>query len=149
MKIDVRPPVAVAKRDLLWSGGVVQLKVPANARTLSAPNPEGGAICYLQFPQVVKGGMVNIHVHTERPDDYVGKKVTAKTEVFVKEHQDGRRFVYIDLKPVADDTEPTHRLAVMQMVPGVTRFADGALVFETPAPLQGAVVIVGHDQKFS
>ncbi len=139
-------PSPVVKRELLWSGGVIQIKVPATARKMRLQTPSG-EVCYLQFPQLIRGGVVNIHVHADKLDDYLGKKIITEVCVFRKEHENGRSFLYVDMYPMKDDTQVTNRLAVMQMVPG-TQFTEGALVFETPAPLQGAIVIVGDDQKF-
>ncbi len=146
-KIRVRQPVAVLKRELLWKGSVVVVKVPKDARVTQVSNPVGD-LSYAQFPQLVRGGVVNMHIHTGTPADLIGKTIKASVEVYKKEHADGREFIYVDFHPIADDTPVTHRLAVMQMIPGITRFAKEALVFETPAPLQGAVVIINHDQKF-
>ena len=140
-KIQVRQPVAVLKRELLWSGGIIEIKIPPVCR--------GGAfedIKFIQLARFVKGGVVNFFVHSQKPTLYCGKTFTASVEVFCKKHADGRSFLYVDLKPTT--AQATHRLTVMDAIPGVTSWAPFATVLLTPAPLQGAVVIVGHGEKF-
>jgi len=112
-KTHVRQPVAILKRELLWSGGIFAVKVPNNARVTQVSNPVGD-LSYAQFPQLVKGGVVNIHVHTSAPADIIGKTVKASAKVYRKKHADEREFIYVDFHPVSDDSEVTHRLAVMQ-----------------------------------
>ncbi|OGC86573.1 hypothetical protein A3D70_00855 [Candidatus Adlerbacteria bacterium RIFCSPHIGHO2_02_FULL_54_18] len=126
-----RQPVAVLKRELLWNGGVVQIKVPAVCR-------EGGFedIKFIQFARFVKGGMVNFFVHDDSPTQYCGKIVTASMQVFRKEHADGRTFLYVDLRPIAKSA--THRLVVE---PGLVYTLRDAVVYHTPAPLQGSIII--------
>ena len=140
-KIQVRQPVAVLKRELLWEGGIIEVKIPAVCREGAFEN-----IKFIQFPRLVKGGVVNVFLHSHDTAKYCGKTVTASAQVFRKEHAAGRSFLYVDLLPT---TAPaTHRLTVMDATPGVTSWAPAATVFLTPPPLQGAVVIVGRDEKF-
>lgn len=141
-----RKPGEITARESLWSGGIVEIKIPATARVITADTPHG-PLKYLQFAQFVKGGAVNLHVHADKPEQFAGKKIVARAEVFRKNYKDGRSFLYVDLHP-AKDADPTHRLAVMDVVPGVTSWNEVATVFDTPRPLCGAVVIVGHGEKF-
>ena len=140
-RVQVRQPVAVLKRETLWEGGIIEIKIPAVCREGALEN-----IKFIQFPRLVKGGVINFFVHDDNPAQHCGKTITASAQVFRKEHADGRSFLYVDLRPT---TAPaTHRLTVMDAIPGVTGWAPAATVFLTPTPLQGAVVIVGRDEKF-
>lgn len=140
-KIETQQPVAVLKRELLWSGGIIEIKIPGVCREGAFED-----IRFIQFARFVKGGVVNLFVHDDNPTQHCGKVITASVQVFCKEYADGRTFLYVDLRPM---TKPaTHRLTVMDAIPGVTSWAPTATVLLTPAPLQGAVVIVGREEKF-
>jgi hypothetical protein len=54
--------------------------------------------------------------------------------------------LHIDLKPVPDSREVTHKLAVRQREPKLLG-GDDWLVFETPAPLRGAIILAPPDAK--
>ena len=147
-KIETRQPVAVLKRELLWDSGTIEMKIPANVCVMTI-GTDNGPVTYLQFAHFIKGGAVNLHVHTDNPQQFAGQKIIARAKVFRKDCKDGRSFIYVDLHPFNREIiKPTHRLTTMNVTPGVTSWAPTATVFLTPAPLQGAVVIVGHDQKF-
>src|SRR3989344_4217751 len=134
-----RQPVAVLKRELLWQGGIIEIKIPAVCRDGAFED-----IKFIQFARFVKGGVVNFFVHNDNPTQHCGKIITASVQVFRKEHADGRSFLYVDLLPTT--AQATHRLTVMDAIPGVTSWTPFATVLLTPAPLQGAVVIVGRDE---
>src|SRR3990167_7062365 len=104
-KIQVRQPVAVLKRELLWSGGIIEIKIPAVCREGAFED-----IKFIQLARFVKGGVVNFFVHNQKPTLYCGKTITASVEVLCKKYADGRAFLYVDLRPI---TKPaTHRLVV-------------------------------------
>lgn len=130
-KIQVRQPVAVFKRELLWKGGIIEIKVPVVCREGAFED-----IRFVQFIRQVKGGVVNFFVHNDNPTRHCGKTITASVQVFRKDHADGRSFIYVDLLPT---TAPaTHRLVVE---PRHVFDIKDAVVFQTPTPLQGTVVI--------
>ena len=130
-KIQVRQPVAVLKRELLWSGGIIEIKIPAVCREAAFEN-----IKFIQFARTVKGGFLNFFLHSQDPTRHCGKTITTSVQVFCKEHADGRSFIYVDLLPT---TAPaTHRLVVE---PRHVFDIKDAAVFQTPTPLQGTIVI--------
>src|SRR3989344_2151247 len=91
----VRQPVAVLKRELLWEGGIIEIKIPAICREGAFEERK-----FIQFAKFVKGGVVNFFVHDDNPTQHCGKTITASVQVFRKEHADGRSFLYVDLKPI-------------------------------------------------
>ncbi len=126
-----RMPVAVLKRELLWEGGIIEIKIPSVCREGSFEN-----LKFIQFARFVRGGVVNLFLHDDNPTQHCGKTITASVQVYSKEHADGRSFLYIDLRQV---TKPaTHRLVVE---PQHVFDAKDAAVYRTPAPLQGTIVI--------
>lgn len=135
-KIQVRQPVAVFKRELLWKGGIIEKKIPAVCREGAFEN-----IKFIQFAWFVKGGVVNFFVHDDDPTRHCRKTITASVEVFRKEHADGRSFLYVDLRPIIKPA--THRLVVE---PRHVFDIRDAVVFQTPTPLQGTIVIKELEQ---
>ena len=129
----VRQPVAVLKRELLWEGGIIEIKIPAICREGAFEERK-----FIQFAKFVKGGVVNFFVHDDNPTQHCCKTITASVEVFRKEHADGRSFIYVDLQPI---TKPvTHRLVVEPRLVFDLR-NDTLYHMHTPAPLQGTVII--------
>ena len=128
-----RQPVAVLKRELLWDGGIIEIKIPAVCREGAFED-----IKFIQFARFVKGGVVNFFVHNQKPTLYCGKTITASVEVLCKKYADGRAFLYVDLRPI---TKPaTHRLVVEPRLVFDLR-NDTLYHMHTPAPLQGTVII--------
>ena len=140
-----RAPVPVKKRELLWSGGTVEIKVPVDARYGEFKDGKGNTLPFLKFARSVKGGMINFFVHNHKLECR-GRKIKAEVQVWRKEFEDGREFLYIDLRPVLQDTPFTHRLVVMSGAPGTWLSQDGA-VFETPWPLQAAIILTAPGKK--
>ena len=138
-------PGVVTERKSLWNG-IVRIKVPANARYFNI-NIGGEQIKYLRFPRLVPGGVVNLHLHGDKPETYRSRNIVAKAEVFCKRHEDGREFLYVDLHP-QEGMQVTHRLGVMSN-DGNPRWPEGSTVFETPGPLNGAIVITSPDGKMA
>ena len=130
-----RQPVAVLKRELLWKGGIIEIKIPAVCREGTFED-----IKFIQFARFVKGGVVNFFVHDDNPAQHCGKTITASVQVFRKEHADGRAFLYVDLRPI---TKPaTHRLVVNPQVSIV--YPALCVVLKTPSPLHGEIVITKY-----
>ena len=130
-----RQPVAVLKRELLWDGGIIEIKIPAVCREGAFED-----IKFIQFARFVKGGVVNFFVHSQKPTMYCGKTITASVQVFRKERADGRAFLYVDLRPI---TKPaTHRLVVNPQVSIV--YPALCVVLKTPSPLHGEIVITKY-----
>ncbi len=137
----ITKPGVVAERKIIWDEGVVQMDIPLESR-LGEYNLEGSLIYYLQFAKTVRGGLVNIFVHGDNLNQYRGDTITAAVQIFLKHFVDGREFLYIDLHPLQAPAVVTHRLAIvsseLDMVQGDY---EEQLVFETPAPLRGAIVV--------
>src|SRR4051812_24828663 len=89
-------PIPVV-HEQLWSGGVIELRVPAKAR--AGVYDQG-----LQFVRNTLGGVVNMFVHTD-DTSCRGKLISAEIKVMMKKMGDGRSFLYFDLKPVPRSTE--------------------------------------------
>ena len=129
----VRQPVAVLKRELLWEGGIIEIKIPAICREGAFEERK-----FIQFAKFVKGGVVNFFVHDDNPTQHCGKTITASVQVFRKEHADGRSFLYVDLQPI---TKPaTHRLVVEPRLVFDLR-NDVLYNMMTSEPLQGTIII--------
>ena len=143
-----RIPGKIVKRELLWSGGVIQVKVPVESATGCFKQGEK-EIRFLRFARHVKGGVVNFFVHDAGDLElFLGQKITAEVRVYRKDYEDGRKFLYIDLLRVVAPQRVTHRLAVMPGTPGMqVPRPEGSVVFETPLPLHGAIVIAAPDQN--
>lgn len=136
--------VAVVSREPLWSGGIIAISVPIDASHGVYRNEETGEeINYLKFRRYIKGGVVNCFVHTDDLS-YFGRKIVAEITVMRKTLIDERRYLYIDLRPVAEATTITRRLAIMTIELGM-QLDDGWIVFETPAPLHGAIILTAPD----
>ena len=140
-----RVPVPVRKRELLWSDGVIEMKVPADARYGEFKNKkEGDVLPFLKFARSIKGGMINFFVHDNLKCHE--QKIRAEVQVWRKEHEDGRTFLYVDLLPTK--AAVTHRLVVVSTMPGMQSvWPKGSMLFETPTPLYGAIVLLAPDQK--
>ncbi len=136
-------PLEIVEREMLWTG-VVQMKVPANAR-LTTAETDNGPIEYLQFGMMVKGGFVNVHVRANKPKQFASKNVVARAELRQKNSKDGRSFLYIDLFPTTE--APTHQIKVVGEAPKMP-WAKDVTLFETPVPLKGMVAVVEHDKNF-
>ncbi len=131
-------PVPVITREVLYEGAIVKTKVPADARFGSYTKGDE-KVLFVQFCYNIRGGVVNIFVHT---DDYTvrGKKIVASAAILKKILEDGREYLYVDLVPVVGDTQVTHRLAVMGKIDN-SWGGDGHLIFKTPAPLEGFIIL--------
>lgn len=130
-------PKEASSRIRLWNGGTVEMKVPRGAK----PGNYGeGAerINFLHFAYTVPGGVMNFFVHTDEPELYIGKHVTANAEVYRKEVSDGRSFLHIDLIPT--DRKPTHKLGIKPQKEGA-EYAPHVVVLKTPPPLKAEIVI--------
>ena len=145
-------PAQVANRECLWRGGSISIMVPASARPGRFPAPGSRGLSpwcaqYAQFTQNVKGGVVNLFVHDENPTLFLGKKIVADAEVWQKELKDGRKYLYVDLRPVAAGTKPTHRLVVMSVKKEELQLQDDFITFQTPEPLVGTIVVAPVGSK--
>lgn len=132
-----------ATRTLLWSGGIVELKIPSTIKT-TAIDLDGRSLSFAQFARNIRGGVVNIFVHTDEPATYAGRRIAGEVEVWKKVLADGRSFIYIDIKPV--DRVPalciaTHRLIVEQKLDLSVHPNEVVFSVQTPSPLEGIVVI--------
>ncbi len=132
-----RTPSEIIHRELLWSGGVIEVKPPKEAALKSA-----GDLKFINFWRTVRGGSVNLFVHGSDqidPVTYRGKKIFAKVEVWRKDLADERSFLYVDLKPT--DERPTCRLIVESGLSISIPKTEEIFTVQTPKPLSGIVVI--------
>ena len=135
----------VVNRALLFDGAGALVKIPVNAEYRDVMTERDGRIRYVRFAHVVRGGVVNFFLHNrDDPRIFRGLSIMVNVEVWEKILSDGRRFLYVDLYPTAEgDGLDTHVLKVVQgEVPERYRRNRNAVVFDTFAPLQGAVVLV-------
>lgn len=151
MKTNEQAKREVAKREVVWESGkaIISVKVPLNASEGTVPGD--ATIRYLKFIRGVKNGVINFFVHIPTSDkgltDLYGKQISAKVSVFKKSFADGRSFLYVDLEVVEE--KPTHRLSILASVRDKISIQpdEGYEIFETPAPLVGAIVIVPIKSK--
>ena len=130
-------------RTCLWKSGGALVKIPADAK-YGEVVAEDGYARFVQFAHNVHGGLVNFFLRNDNPRLFCGGPVTVDVEVWEKVLPDGRRFLYVDLFPTVEGYGcDTHILKVVQgEVPERYRRNSNAVVFETPEPLKGAVVLV-------
>jgi hypothetical protein len=135
-------------RETLWTGGIVSIAVPKNAKEGAFPLPEGGSQKYLQFARTVLGGIVNIFVHdpdSAKLQGLRGKTITAEVSILRKMLDDDREYLFVNLTP---STAPaTHRLAILAATEDEVVKLEGFVCFETFEPLRGTVVIAPIDSK--
>src|SRR3989344_8492749 len=115
---------------------VVLALIPARVRVESAELPTG-KISYLRYGHSVKGGNVFVHVHSDNPEQFKGRQITACCELWKHANADGTVELHIDLYPTTA-TPARHRLCVTN---GTTpqRFRRGQR-FAVPEPKQGQVI---------
>ena len=143
-KVTAKKPFEVIERKILWSGGIIKIKVPAGALKLTYSSPAGD-VRYLQFAYPIKKGqLINLFVLSDI--DCRGKDIIAETTVMQKRLSDDRQFLYVDLKPVTEYREITHRLVVLK--DDATTKPDW-IIFDTPPPMNGLVVLIPPDEKIS
>ncbi|MEX0917260.1 MAG: hypothetical protein WDZ90_01950 [Candidatus Paceibacterota bacterium] len=138
-EISVVPQEAPSiRRELLFSGVVVRIKVPRGAYLVHA---ERIGMTYLRFHRAVRGGGVYLHVHAtaEELNGMLGRTVDAELEVWWKvEHE--VEHIYIDLKPTSStDFASFRRVDVLP-----EEVDDGGCDFHThlPPPVSGTVRVV-------
>ena len=138
-----------SKRERLWFGPTVLIKIPRLAveRSYPAVNGVSGGK-YLQFPRPVRGGVVNLFYHHEEPDSVRNELVIAEVEVWRKTATAGREFIYIDLKPTSAD-KWTHFLTVMPFKKDELVRGDDYRMFELPVSggLTGTIIIAPTGSK--
>lgn len=131
------PVHPVADRETLWTGGIVTMKVPPAANMGCYPK-DGDEVPYLQFPRYVRGGVVNVFVHTDNAA-LRGTTITAGASIMKKTMIDGREYLYVDLVPVDNDVAPTHFLDVVSR--GEREPGPDDLCFETLGTVDGLVIL--------
>ena len=150
VKSDLPSPAnSVINRELKWEGGTVSINIPMNA-TIGSYHSPSGAKHFLKFKKNARGGVVNIHYHGGMLASFRGKKVLAHLQVWLKTLDDGQEFLYIDLHPVSDQSAPpTKRLAVMVFEACEIEGDKNFIIFKTPAPLIGTIVIAPVKSKIN
>lgn len=129
-----KEPRQVTHRKTHLKGTVVSIVVP-KASWCRPGEFEGQR--FIQFARPVHGGLVNIFVKSDRPEQYSGKELSAEVEVIEKFFDDGKSYLLVDLVP--SKAAATHRLIINNGLP--LKASEGTSVFDCPAPLKGQVVI--------
>jgi hypothetical protein len=136
------------ERDILFSGAVVSVKVPLDAHEGTFPSPDDGhPVPYLQFARNVEGGLVNLFVHGENPNQFRGTRIIADAHLIRKTLPDKRAFLHVNLYPVSNTTVPTHRLLVMTKALDVKRTPEGSVSFTALGGLIVFALIVDGKAK--
>lgn len=130
------------RRERIWFGGVVKVRIPKEARLGSCPI-DGGELHYLQFCRPVKGGVIYHFVHTE-DEALVGKMIHAEVQLWQRTLSDTRKYFYLDFKPVDRSVPLTHRCSVMSA--GDT-WPNDWKQFVTPTPIRGVVLFSPPEAK--
>lgn len=140
----------VVSRDIVWTGkAVFTISVPKDARSEQFTAEDGSQVSHLRFAQSVPGGVVNFFLPTTDFAECRGRKVRAEAMVMKKTLASGKQFLYIDLRLVPYTDLPTHRITAMPSMPGMWDRLPHTVI-ETPAPMQGAVIIAeGRDAKIT
>lgn len=142
---NVKPKATVANRALLWEGAIVEYEVPTDAIVREFHSP-ALSLRYLEtFVSVVRGGIF-VYVHLTDSTELRGKRIVAMAGVHKKTLSDGRSYLHVDLRTA--EAEVTHRLVIASKADEV-RKEDGWEVFETPAPLGGAIVFLPPGATFT
>ncbi len=140
---------AVTERVCLWSGGIVRTRIPQGAK-IGAYEDGETCILFLMFPLTVRGGRVNCfaHINTHLSQDALASKtiITAQLHVMKKTLEDGREYLYLDFIPVESSTPVTHRVVTESSIDGSILPGD-SVVFETPPPLNGRIIILPPRMK--
>ena len=133
-------PVSTATYETLRTGAFVAIKLP---KSLSEPQPrrDDPDKMIMHYIVSLRGGVVNIYVHS---GDYslAGRTIHAMVEVKIKTI-DGRRFLLVDLHPVDEPVEPTHKLVVL---PNTFDQLEHWEVFPTPG-MNGFAALIRADEK--
>jgi hypothetical protein len=139
-----RIPAPPRAREVLLDGPIVAVSIPRSAYAGHYENDQV-SIHYLQFPFAVRGGLVNCYLHTD-DETLRGRTVVARATVAKKIFEDGRQFLYIDLKPVDRETEVTHRLAILSYKLALDAYPDWT-VLRTLRPIDGMIIFAPPDAK--
>lgn len=135
---------ATVSREEVWSGAVVSIAVPD--KVVKGQVGEGDdTIHYFRFARHVKGGSVYCFVHTS-DEALLGRTIRVSATVMRRTLSDGRKYLYVDFRPVEKSVPPTHRLAVMQEH-GV--WSSDWQIFEMLSPLRGAIIFAPPEAKIT
>jgi hypothetical protein len=142
-------PRAVVGRKTLHENAVVRISVPQTCRS-GVFDKSSPPVYFLQFPAIVKGGVVNLHILGSSPEDlyrYYGDSILAKCKIWLKELDDGMCYLNVDFYPILGDEAPTHDFFVLRdfgdsIKAQIPHPEDKWLTFNTPGHLKGAVVLV-------
>lgn len=94
-------------RTVLSTGAVASVHIKTTAKPGKLPSDK--TMAYLQFPYYVKGGCINVFLHSI-DTSLIGQYVRARIEVCEKVFADGRAYIHVDLHPVGDNVPETNRL---------------------------------------
>ncbi len=136
----VTSPVPAIVRKCLWTGGIVRIMVPKNAK-----NSRYETHPCLVFSRSIRGNVINCHVHLSLvTGDLRGKYITAIVKVMEKTLvSSDEAYLYINLMPIASQTPPTHRLVVLPGHLSDFKLEPNWIVFDTPAPKHPGAVRAG------
>ena len=142
------PVAVVARKKLSRTRVIILMAVPTDAREGSFTSPKE-TVKYLKCIQGVKGGFVQIFVRGHNPTRLIGQKIVAAVEVWKKTMANGEKYLYVDLWPLPDATEVTHRMSVMSVPIQQVIWQEGMVRFGTPAPRVGVIVLSSFDAKIA
>ncbi len=143
-------PREVVSRTKLWAdpNAVVAINIPENAKVITPETPD---FKYVQLPpRPVEGGLVNVYLHDDDParkdpSGYRGKKISATLEVWEKVFDNGKKFLYIDLRPAPTGKQATHTFKVSgSTIPEAAQASlrtAGQAGIDIPPPMRGAIII--------
>ncbi len=135
----VTPKREVTDRVLLASGFIVSVKVPTKRNAMTVPTT-GEA--YEQFGSPVKGGYLNFHLYDGKNCQRRGERIWVSAEVYEKTMEDGKKFIYVDLRPT-DAPHLTYEMKVYQdesLMPEV--MPEDATVFACPGEVKGVIAFL-------
>lgn len=100
-------------REVLRSGAIIKLQLPKKLNKKVINLADGGVLHYLQYPLMLPGGMINVHVHSS-DCELATKTIRAEARITSKTEESGNQYLYIDLVLVGKDVAPTHRLVALR-----------------------------------
>jgi len=134
----------VVSREIILRGPIISVRVPSRANQKSYPQ-NGVRVPFFQFERSVRGGKVNLHLHSGDVR-LLGTNVTATATLIKKRLSDGREYLYIDLVPTELGVRATHRLVILDAEGGTTMpEPELGHNFLTPAPVRARIMFAAKN----
>lgn len=129
--------------ETLHSGAIVSIRLPKGLSPIKTiDGKDDSVIKFQQYSICLPGGVVNVQVHTDK-SQVPGRLIQARVEIILKTTEYGRKFILINLHPVAAAEIVTNRLVVLD---NQHEQGEGWEIFPTPN-LDGFVALMEPEGK--